>query len=302
MENPTTITVIGSLCAGIATLIISSIFSIWAGNLQKKQDDADKQELKNDNLVLRKENKELRDLSLETLNNVLAKDSYSYIKIIIPENSNSPDNGEETAQVSLFQTGKYPIKNLKVSIVNSDEEADYEPHDPNDYKENPAKYHKPQNPYVIEIPILVPGQRLTLTSLNIVRRKQKSFNIFFSANNDIWFQRIILRDAKQFGASKTEEIKYFTAFTQVYKVDFDPKLNQVYRHETIINEGAHGNGFARVPLILYNDGEKKDFPFVKTEKRYRIPKWSHLHWNGVALETMEINIPSKEIIGPLRDF
>lgn len=230
----------------------------------------------------------------ETCNRITSKESFCFLRVGLSNDPNGPPGrNNRTASIVVIHSGKYPIRNVRVSLVNSDQETDSGFYDKNSFNEDPEKYHKSGYPYVQAIPVLMPNQKIQLPNIDIVQRKQKSFNVYFTSDNDFWFQRIMLRDLKEFGMREPElVVNEYRAILQVYRQDLSESLNQVYRHETIIREGQGWDSDGYIPeKNLYKIKDWKSyFPFVEGEGSLPVGRWMYSHWNGNYLENSPSSI------------
>jgi hypothetical protein len=249
-----------------------------ANRIQQLQDD----QIKKAEDIVRLTTK-VNELSDETLNSLKSKDSYCYFDIDVEPN-NTVEGGDCIAALFLRHEGKYPIKNLRLSLINTDDEADDENINGNDRNDDPLKYNKIQNPFTEFVPILLPNQSLRLRNLVVRNKRQKSFNIFFSADHNFWFQRVLVRD---FDSREPSKMYYHSPFiSQVYLQDLNPDLNQVYIFETIIKESSslNWNGGYWPSKNKFNRRDWGNFPLTKSEKEGKLWYWQKLHWNGYYLE------------------
>lgn len=285
--EPSTILLIG----GIITVLVSW----YATRRQEISDKEDKDNLNSRNQELLKKNDELTRITTNTLNSVTGKDSYCYVKIVIPLNSTK-------AKVYLTHSGEYVVRNIRVSLVNTDEEAGKKWDEPVSYDDTYAKkYYKVDHPYIETVPVLLPNQILRLRDIGIVPGNYNSFNIAYTADNDFWFQRTLLRNAEVYGAQPGQGIRDYVGYTTIYKLNLDPKLNQAHRHEIVKKKGALGGPYGGRPSpILFSDGTPMEFPFNSKELFREFGNWYFLHWNGNYLERAHISLPVDDLDSPLR--
>ncbi len=238
-------------------------------------------------LELAESQKELGNVSKEIYNNSIGKDSYCYAVLSM---SNEPDN--ENVGIYLYHVGKYSLKNLEVSIVNTDIEFGRLLDRKADFTNIQQDYHNYTNPYYDKISSLTHQDVPTpLKSFKTVRRDQKSFHIRFKTDSRTWYQRVLLRrvggfEIKPEGSSLPNDYdNWFLSQFQVYELDSEG-YNKVHRYEKILMESTVDDGYDT--QSIKTEGSKKiwrRFPLRKDEvQRLPFSMWPSLHWDGAHFD------------------
>lgn len=186
-RDPTVWILAGALISAIAAWRASKIQSDESNKLSKKLIESQAEVIK---------------LTQKINDYVTGGESFCYIDMVY-------FNSYTDILATIKHSGKYPIHNVEISLINTDEE--YEaldgdkpiPTDLNEAlswvkpKDLTEKYNS-KDPFYLEIRNISKGESFTIPGIQLGKnRKQKSFNIRFKSDNRIWYERILLR---QFGA------------------------------------------------------------------------------------------------------
>lgn len=267
----------------------SEMFLLSQAQLKEQTALREKAEI-NEKLALKlaESQRELASLSAERYNSTIGRDSYCYVELSMPIDPNADDADE--MYLYLHHVGKYALKNLEVSIVNTDLEFGQLLDRNASYENEQEDYHNYKNPYHDKMASFTPDDVPTpLKRLRTVRRDQKSFHIRFKTDNKTWYQRVLLRRVGGYELKPHADVpnydSWFLSEFQVYELNNNGP-NKVHRYENILLESIVRDG--------YDTGSIKGIGYQKIWRRFPLKKgelerlpfgfWPSLYWDGASFD------------------
>lgn len=237
-------------------------------------------------------NKQIAELSNESLNNIIGKDSYCYAEI-----SPVVHPVFKKAGIVIRHIGKYPLKNVQVSFIETEDSYEWlsGPRTEMLIPKTSENFHMIGNPYIATIPVVSPGDLINLDDFESPFGTQKSFNIYFKADNGaVWYQRMLIRQIRAYPDNfllNDSSKEAFISGSQLYAIR-ERTLNERFKHTD--DHTADIN--ARVEVII-REGTDYFLDHVnQMDDRFKSIRWMYfplkkgevtpfddlhkLHWNG----------------------